>query len=152
VEAVGAGWLGGGGADQGPAGGEDHAGAVYGDHLVLFLEARAEVVYEGELPRLVHIYAAFGGVEVVGHVAEALGDGKLAVAQDLEEASARVDAVVEVDDGVVEEDVPAELARERGARFEAPGEDVSVAGAPHDWLAAVLLDVLHQGQGALAVE
>ena len=46
----------------------------------------------------------------------------------------------------------AELARERRACFEALGEDVGVACAPHDGFAAMLLDVFFKGEGALYVE
>ena len=70
----------------------------------------------------------------------------------MQQARTRVDAVVEVYDGVVEEDVAAELAREGSARLQPLGEHVGVAGAPHDRLAAVVLDVFHQGERAFHVE
>ena len=48
-EAVGDGGFGVGGADQGPACGEDDAGAVGGDDVVFFLEKwLSRRVYEGE--------------------------------------------------------------------------------------------------------
>src|SRR5512143_357876 len=141
--------LGVGGAHQTPAVGEDHPHAVHGHRRVARGEEFLGPAHHLELPVLGAVAADLGRGEGPGDVGQQPGERALGVREELEEARRGVDAVVEAEPAVAEEDVAAHLAAEERALLLHLGLDEAVARLPHDGPAAPGGDVVVEGHGAL---
>src|SRR5256885_800443 len=132
-----------------PAAFEDDADAVHLDGLAVLAQALLRELDGAEFLVLGEVEADLGrrvrARDIVEHLAQ-----RPSVARDqLEQARGRVDAVIESEVAVAEEDVPAHLSREQRVFLLHLALDQRMPGLPHDGAAAVLLDVVIQCLRAL---
>src|SRR5690606_33344760 len=92
------------------------------------------------------------GGDVAGEGAEHLFGGAFVEAEDFQQAGGAVDAVIEAEPALLEEDVAAHLAGQQCAGFLHLLLDQRVPGLPHHRPAAVAADQRGQAAGALDVE
>src|SRR5512138_3096101 len=138
-----------GGADEPPAVREHDAHAVDRHRLVARAEELLRAAHDLELLVLGAVDAELRGRARPGDVGEQRGERRVGAGEELEQAARRVDAVVEAEPAVPEEDVAAHLAREDGLLLLHLRLDEAVPRLPHDRAAAALRDVVVEREGAL---
>src|SRR5512133_2489393 len=138
-----------GGAHEPPPVGEDHADAVHRHRLVALREELLGAPDQLELLVLGAVDAQLGRAEGLRHVREQGRHPRVGPRQQLQQAPRRVDAVVEAEPAVAEEDVTAHLAGQQRLLLLHLRLDEAVPRLPHDPAAALRRDVVVEGEGAL---